>query len=310
MVADGRGPPRRRRRLEPPRSRPVDAAEEIGPGRPGDPRRRARRCPPPRSRSTRRARPSPRPRSTPAPTCSTTSGASPTTRRWCGSPPARGVPIVLMHNRAEPRYRERRRRGRRGPPARARPRAATPACRGTTRSSTRASGSARRPTTTSRCWRASARCACWAGRSCSGRRASRRSGGCWTCPPDQRRRGDARDDGARDRRGRRPRARPRRPRERAGGAHRRRRSSAAGGRRAGTRRRAVTDRILLDGMAFEGTHGVHETSSVTPQPFEVDVELALNLAARRPVRRPRADDRLRQGVRRPAARSSSPPAST
>ena len=39
----------------------------------------------------------------------------------------------------------------------------------------------------------------------------------------------------------------------------------------------MSDRILLDGMTFEGTHGVHPEEQVTPQPFEVDVELALNL---------------------------------
>jgi dihydroneopterin aldolase len=39
----------------------------------------------------------------------------------------------------------------------------------------------------------------------------------------------------------------------------------------------LSDRIILDGMVFEGTHGVHEEEQRTPQPFEVDVELALNL---------------------------------
>jgi dihydroneopterin aldolase len=39
----------------------------------------------------------------------------------------------------------------------------------------------------------------------------------------------------------------------------------------------VTDRIILDGMVFEGTHGVYPEEQVTPQRFEVDVELALNL---------------------------------
>jgi dihydroneopterin aldolase len=39
----------------------------------------------------------------------------------------------------------------------------------------------------------------------------------------------------------------------------------------------VSDRIVLDGMAFEGTHGVHPEEQLTPQRFEVDVELALNL---------------------------------
>jgi 7,8-dihydroneopterin aldolase/epimerase/oxygenase len=39
----------------------------------------------------------------------------------------------------------------------------------------------------------------------------------------------------------------------------------------------VSDRILLEGMVFQGTHGVHPEEQVTPQPFEVDVELALDL---------------------------------
>jgi dihydroneopterin aldolase len=39
----------------------------------------------------------------------------------------------------------------------------------------------------------------------------------------------------------------------------------------------VSDRIVLDGMTFEGTHGVLPEEQVMPQPFEVDVELSLNL---------------------------------
>ena len=39
----------------------------------------------------------------------------------------------------------------------------------------------------------------------------------------------------------------------------------------------MSDRILLEGMIFEGTHGVHPEEQRTAQPFEVDVELALNL---------------------------------
>ena len=39
----------------------------------------------------------------------------------------------------------------------------------------------------------------------------------------------------------------------------------------------MSDRIILEGMTFEGTHGVYPDEQVTPQPFEVDVELALNL---------------------------------
>ncbi|HEY5628591.1 MAG TPA: dihydroneopterin aldolase [Candidatus Limnocylindrales bacterium] len=39
----------------------------------------------------------------------------------------------------------------------------------------------------------------------------------------------------------------------------------------------MSDRIMIEGMVFEGTHGVYPEEQVTPQPFEVDVELALNL---------------------------------
>jgi dihydroneopterin aldolase len=39
----------------------------------------------------------------------------------------------------------------------------------------------------------------------------------------------------------------------------------------------VSDRIFLEGMLFQGTHGAFPEEQVTPQPFEVDVELVLNL---------------------------------
>ena len=39
----------------------------------------------------------------------------------------------------------------------------------------------------------------------------------------------------------------------------------------------MTDRIVLDGMAFRAIHGVNAEEQVTPQRFEVDVELALDL---------------------------------
>lgn len=39
----------------------------------------------------------------------------------------------------------------------------------------------------------------------------------------------------------------------------------------------MTDRIILDSMTFQGTHGVYEEEQLTPQPFEVDAELLLNL---------------------------------
>ena len=90
-------------------------------------------------------------------------------------------------------------------------------------------------------------------------------------------RGDGRDDGDGRHGARRHRARPRRPRECAGSARRGRcRSRLATGRLAGRRRR-MTDRIVLDGMVFQGTHGVYPEEQKTPQRFEVDVELALNL---------------------------------
>ena len=40
----------------------------------------------------------------------------------------------------------------------------------------------------------------------------------------------------------------------------------------------MSDRVVIEGMVFEGTHGVHEHEQVNPQPFEIDVELALDLA--------------------------------
>jgi dihydroneopterin aldolase len=39
----------------------------------------------------------------------------------------------------------------------------------------------------------------------------------------------------------------------------------------------VTDRILLTGMRFSGHHGLTDAERTTAQPFEVDVELYLNL---------------------------------
>ena len=39
----------------------------------------------------------------------------------------------------------------------------------------------------------------------------------------------------------------------------------------------MTDRILLTGILAEGRHGVHEHERLTPQAFEIDVELALDL---------------------------------
>jgi 7,8-dihydroneopterin aldolase/epimerase/oxygenase len=39
----------------------------------------------------------------------------------------------------------------------------------------------------------------------------------------------------------------------------------------------MTDRILLQNMRFEATHGYHEYEQHVAQPFEVDIELRLNL---------------------------------
>ncbi|MGC8634830.1 MAG: dihydroneopterin aldolase [Candidatus Limnocylindrales bacterium] len=39
----------------------------------------------------------------------------------------------------------------------------------------------------------------------------------------------------------------------------------------------MTDRIVLRGMLFQGRHGYTEEERARPQPFEVDVELLLNL---------------------------------
>jgi dihydroneopterin aldolase len=40
---------------------------------------------------------------------------------------------------------------------------------------------------------------------------------------------------------------------------------------------AVSDRILLHNMMFEGRHGYYEHEQLNAQPFEVDLELRLNL---------------------------------
>lgn len=39
----------------------------------------------------------------------------------------------------------------------------------------------------------------------------------------------------------------------------------------------MTDRIVLTNLRFEARHGVHDWERETPQPFEVDVELGLDL---------------------------------
>ena len=68
-------------------------------GRGGRPARRRR------SASIRPSRPSPRPPSPRAPTCSTTCGAPVrAAARWPLWRPPHGVPLIVMHNRAEARY--------------------------------------------------------------------------------------------------------------------------------------------------------------------------------------------------------------
>jgi len=39
----------------------------------------------------------------------------------------------------------------------------------------------------------------------------------------------------------------------------------------------VSDRVFLEAMILQGTHGVYPEEQASPQPFEVDVDLALNL---------------------------------
>ena len=39
----------------------------------------------------------------------------------------------------------------------------------------------------------------------------------------------------------------------------------------------MSDRIVLANMQFDGQHGEHDWERATPQPFEVDVELGLDL---------------------------------
>ena len=43
------------------------------------------------------------------------------------------------------------------------------------------------------------------------------------------------------------------------------------------RRSELSDRIVLKNMRFEGRHGYYDHELVNPQPFQVDVELRLNL---------------------------------
>jgi dihydroneopterin aldolase len=43
------------------------------------------------------------------------------------------------------------------------------------------------------------------------------------------------------------------------------------------RRPALSDRIVLSNMRFQGRHGYYDHELTNPQPFHVDVELLLNL---------------------------------
>ena len=207
----------------------VEAGEEtarVVPVVARDPRRPARRR---RSASTRPSPPSRRPRSTPGRTCSTTSGASRPDDRLARLAAERGVPIVLMHNRAEARLREPGGRGRSrdlaaGDRAGGRGRRAA----GRARSSIRASASARRPTTTSSSCAGCRRSASLGRPILLGTSRKSTLGGSSTCPPDERLEATLATTALGDRGRRRHRPGPRRPGQRPGRPRlTRRRSSAA-----------------------------------------------------------------------------------
>ena len=258
-----------------PGHRPVDDGRGATPRAAGvaaAARGAARTCP---SASTRAGATSPRPPSTPAPSCSTTSAA-------VTDPSDALFRVAAEHARAHrpdarPRrgaLPERRGRGRRRPAARRSSGPSRPASPGSAASSIRASASARPPSRTWRCCTTWPRCASSGDRSCWAPAASRPSARCSTCPPTSASRG-------------------RWPRPRWGSRRawtscastmsaptcaRRAwptRSSAAG-RRDGDQP-TMTDRILLSRMRFEGRHGVTDEERAEPQPFEVDVELELDL---------------------------------
>ena len=88
--------------------------------------------------------------------------------------------------------------------------------------------------------------------------------------------GDAGHDRARDRRRRRPGPRPRRPGQRPRGTDQRRDRPRHLAARPG-RRPDLSDKIVLANMQFQGRHGYYDYELLNPQPFEVDVELRLNL---------------------------------
>ena len=175
--------------------------------------------------------------------------------------------------------REPRRGGRRRPAARRSSGRSPPASPGTRSSSIPGSGSARPPTTTSPSCATSRRCACWAGRSCSARRASRPSARSSTCRPTS---------GSR-----RPSRRP--PSGSPPGST----SSASTTSAPNVRAARMADAIVRGAPASTDRHRRREraerpdrapqhplpgpprrptsTSCAAPQPFEVDVELVLDL---------------------------------
>ena len=55
------------------------------------------------------------------------------------------------------------------------------------------------------------------------------------------------------------------------------------------------DRIVISGLRELGVHGVLPEEQARPQPFEVDVELVVDLDERGRERRPRRHRRLRRG---------------
>ena len=305
----GRRHPRRRRRVDPARPRAGRRRRGASPGRarssrairaalPGhaDQRRHdeARRR---RGRPRRRRRPPQR-----------RLGRRRRTTRSPGSPPTRGVPIVVMHNRAEAALHEPRGRGRRRP---RRPRSSARSGLGVAwerhhrRPGLRVRQDARaQPRAAPRARRAPR---CSAGRSCSG--TSRKSTlGTGPRPAGRRAaRGDARDD--------RPRRSP--PASTSSAS-----TTSAPNVRAARMSDAIvrgdwrpdaaeggptlSDRIVLaQHAASRAATATTTTSCTTPQPFEVDVELVLNLQPAGRRRRPREDGRLREGLRRRPARSSS-----
>ena len=260
----------RRRRRPPRRRRRVDAGRAT---RPSTPTRRSRRVVPViaalrdgaartcRSASTRRSPPSPRPRSTPAPTSSTTSGASadddalrPRRRRARRADrphaqPRRGALHEPRWPRSSPTSRPRS-SGRCGP-----------ASRGTRSSSIPGFGFGKTAEHNLALLRdLDAICGCSAGRSCSGHRASRRSARSSTCPPIERLEATLATTALGDRRRRRHRPGPRRPRERSrgpdGGCDRPRRRGAPPSPSEGDS--PLSDRIVLHNMQFQGRHGYYD----------------------------------------------------